>query len=56
MLRRTMLAAAGVLVAGAALAQAPVQAPVQLGAIEILTGPNAAYGTAIRAGLELALK
>ena len=56
MLRRTMLAAAGVLVAGAALAQAPVQAPVQLGAIEILTGPNAAYGTAIRAGLELALE
>ena len=55
MFRRTMLAAAaGVLTAGAALAQA--QAPVQLGAIEILTGPNAAYGTAIRAGLELALE
>ena len=53
MFRRTMLAAAGVLVAGAALAQG---APVQLGAIEILTGPNAAYGTAIRAGLELALE
>lgn len=52
MLRRTMLAAAGVLMAGAASAQAPVQ----LGAIEILTGPNAAYGTAIRAGLELALE
>ena len=54
MLRRTMLAAtAGVLMTGAALGQG---APVQLGAIEILTGPNAAYGTAIRAGLELALE
>jgi branched-chain amino acid transport system substrate-binding protein len=29
--------------------------PVQIGAIEILSGPNAAYGTAIKAGLELAL-
>jgi branched-chain amino acid transport system substrate-binding protein len=29
--------------------------PVPVGAIEILSGPNAAYGTAIRAGLELAL-
>ena len=36
---------------GAALAQEPVQ----LGSIEILSGPNAAYGTAIKAGLELAL-
>jgi branched-chain amino acid transport system substrate-binding protein len=34
---------------------APV-APVPVGAIEILTGPNAAYGTAIRDGLELALQ
>ena len=29
--------------------------PVPLGAIEILSGPNAAYGVAIKAGLELAL-
>jgi branched-chain amino acid transport system substrate-binding protein len=29
--------------------------PVQVGAIEILSGPSAAYGTAIKAGLELAL-
>lgn len=59
MFRRTMLAAAaglltsGALMTGAAFAQGG--APVQLGAIEILSGPNAAYGTAIRAGLELAL-
>lgn len=33
----------------------PVHAQVPVGAIEILSGPNAAYGTAIRAGLELAL-
>lgn len=54
MFRRTMLAAAAM--AGMGLAtDARAQAPVQLGAIEILSGPNAAYGTAIRAGLELAL-
>ncbi|MEI8393301.1 MAG: ABC transporter substrate-binding protein [Rhodospirillaceae bacterium] len=45
-----------VLVAGALLA-APVSAEpaVTVGAIEILSGPSAAYGTAIKAGLELAL-
>jgi branched-chain amino acid transport system substrate-binding protein len=54
MLRRSLLAAAMTLaLAPAALAQAG--APIQVGAIEILSGPNAAYGTAIRAGLELAL-
>lgn len=54
MFRRTMLAAAAM--AGMALtSDARAQTPVQLGAIEILSGPNAAYGTAIRAGLELAL-
>ncbi len=42
--------AAVLLFAGTAHAQVPV------GAIEILSGPNAAYGTAIRAGLELALE
>ena len=55
MFRRTMLAAtllAGF--AGGAFAQAT--GPIQLGAIEILTGSNAAYGVAIKAGLELALE
>ena len=53
MLRRlfALLAAALAFAAGPALAQGSV--PV--GAIEILSGPNAAYGIAIRAGLELAL-
>ena len=60
MFRRTLLASAAALAAAglAALAAAPAFAqsgPVQIGAIEILSGPNAAYGTAIRAGLELAL-
>ncbi len=32
------------------------QAQVQVGAIEILSGPNAAYGVAIKAGLDLALE
>ncbi len=54
--RRTLLAAAAAISAGAALpAWAQASGPVQVGAIEILSGPNAAYGTAIRAGLELAL-
>jgi branched-chain amino acid transport system substrate-binding protein len=53
MLRRTLLAAAAALTfAGSARGQSP---DVQVGAVEILSGPNAAYGTAIRAGLELAL-
>jgi branched-chain amino acid transport system substrate-binding protein len=30
--------------------------PVPVGAVEILSGPNAAYGTAIKAGLDLALE
>ncbi len=50
MLRRTF--AIAMLAAMPALAQAQ---PVQIGAIEILSGPNAAYGVAIRGGLELAL-
>ncbi|MGI4953564.1 MAG: ABC transporter substrate-binding protein [Janthinobacterium lividum] len=54
MFRRTMLAAT--LIAGlAGTVQAQPSGPVQIGAIEILSGPNAAYGTAIKAGLELAL-
>jgi branched-chain amino acid transport system substrate-binding protein len=50
--RRTLLAAALVL----ALAPGARAAdPVPVGAVEILSGPNAAYGTAIKAGLDLAL-
>ncbi len=50
MMRRQIIAATALLLSiGAASAQVPV------GSIEILSGPNAAYGTAIRAGLELAL-
>ncbi len=51
MLRRTLLAAAAISVAGFAHAQPP---DMPVGAVEVLSGPNAAYGTAIRAGLELA--
>ncbi len=40
--------------AGFAVPAARAQVPV--GAIEILSGPNAAYGVAIKAGLELALE
>jgi branched-chain amino acid transport system substrate-binding protein len=56
MFRRSMLAAT--LLAGLAAspgAWAQPSGPVQVGAIEILSGPSAAYGVAIKAGLELAL-
>ncbi len=54
MKRRQVLA--GLTGLGAAVATGrAAEAPVQLGSIEILSGPNAAYGTAIRAGMELAL-
>ncbi len=56
MLRRSLLAAAAVALAMAPAAFAQGDAPIPVGAIEILSGPNAAYGTAIRAGLELALE
>jgi branched-chain amino acid transport system substrate-binding protein len=55
MLRKTRTAA---ILAGLTLTLGltPAMAqPIQVGAIEILTGPNAAYGTSIKAGLELAL-
>jgi len=55
MLRKTRTAA---ILAGLTLTLglSPAMAqPIQVGAIEILTGPNAAYGTSIKAGLELAL-
>ena len=54
MKRRELLAG----FAGAAVLAANARAAedtVPLGAIEILSGPNAAYGVAIKAGLELAL-
>ena len=50
--RNLLLAAALVAATPSAFAQS---GPVQIGAIEILSGPSAAYGTAIKAGLELAL-
>ena len=54
MLRRTFVAA--LLVAAPAFAPVFAQAqPVPVGAVEILTGPAAAYGVAIKAGLDLAL-
>ena len=42
---------------GASLLASPVMAQqtVTVGAIEILSGPSAAYGTAIKGGLELAM-
>lgn len=53
MKRRTLLAS--VMAAMAAALPARAADPVPVGAVEILTGPNAAYGTSIKAGLELAL-
>lgn len=53
MLRRGFLATAAALAARSVPALAGETIPV--GAVEILSGPNAAYGTAIKAGLDLAL-
>ena len=54
MLRRTMLAAT--VIAGLVTPLwAQSNEPVPVGSIEILSGPNAAYGVAIKNGLELAL-
>ena len=53
MLRRHFAVALAGLLVTAGVAHA--QEPVQLGSIEILSGPNAAYGTAIKAGMDLAL-
>jgi branched-chain amino acid transport system substrate-binding protein len=52
-MRRRGFMAAALLAMAAAPAEA--QTEVQVGAIEILSGPNAAYGVAIKNGLELAL-
>ncbi len=57
MRRRTFTTslAASALVSAAGTGARAQQPPVPVGAIEILSGPNAAYGIAIRGGLELAL-
>ena len=55
MKRRTLLTTAALL-AAAPRAFAEGGGPFAVGAVEILTGPNAAYGIAIKAGLELALE
>ncbi len=55
MKRRTLLTTAALL-AAAPRAFAEGGGPFAIGAVEILTGPNAAYGIAIKAGLELALE
>jgi branched-chain amino acid transport system substrate-binding protein len=53
MLRRQFgVALAGLMLSATA---AWAQEPVQLGSIEILSGPNAPYGIAIKSGMELAL-
>ena len=51
MIRRHFTAGAAALVAAITLAAAPARADVPVGAIEILSGPAAAYGIAIKAGL-----
>jgi branched-chain amino acid transport system substrate-binding protein len=55
--RRRLLATIGgtALFAATGAARAQSTGPVPVGAIEILSGPNAAYGVAIRGGLQLAL-
>jgi branched-chain amino acid transport system substrate-binding protein len=55
MQRRTIAIALVALASLAALPAAAQAQTVPVGAIEILTGPNAAYGVAIKSGLELAL-
>ena len=56
MKRRDFAAAAAALAAAIATQAArAADAPVPVGLVAILSGPNAAYGTAIRAGVELAL-
>ncbi len=56
--RRHWMAGAAALLTGVAIAAAApaARADVPVGAIEILSGPAAAYGIAIKAGLELALE
>ena len=54
--RRTLLLGTAAALAVAPRAFAEGGGPFAVGAIEILTGPSAAYGIAIKAGLELALE
>ena len=53
--RRTLLLATAAALAVTPRAFAEGGGPFSVGAVEILTGPSAAYGIAIKAGLELAL-
>ena len=55
MRRRDVSRALAALGVAAALPARADEAPVRVGLVAILSGPNAAYGTAIRAGVELAL-
>ncbi|CAO3425985.1 ABC transporter substrate-binding protein [Azospirillum doebereinerae] len=52
---RSFMVTGALAVAAVAVTPAFAQQTVSVGAIEILSGPSAAYGTAIKAGLELAL-
>lgn len=57
MIRRRELVGAALIALGGLTLLAPgarAADPVTIGSIEILTGPNARYGTAIKAGLDLA--
>ncbi|MDP9096474.1 MAG: ABC transporter substrate-binding protein [Pseudomonadota bacterium] len=53
--RRTLLLATAAALSVAPRAFAEGGGPFAIGAVEILTGPSAAYGIAIKAGLEMAL-
>ncbi len=55
MRRRHLLPAFAVVALTLAVAPGRAADPVPVGAVEVLSGPNAAYGTAIKAGLDLAL-
>lgn len=55
MRRRELVASLAALAAASVQAARAQDAPVPIGLVAVLSGPNAAYGTAIRAGVELAL-
>jgi branched-chain amino acid transport system substrate-binding protein len=55
MSRRSFTAGLAVAIGAAVLPAMALAQTVPVGAIEILSGPNAAYGVAIKSGLELAL-
>jgi branched-chain amino acid transport system substrate-binding protein len=56
MYRRNFAAGLAAAIGVAALPALAQMQPVQVGAVEILSGPAAAYGIAIKAGLDLALE